>query len=48
MIGVTESVAWLEGGIARWMILEFPVSELAVPAIPAIENAQPSGEGMPV
>ena len=29
------------------MSLGFPGSELAVPAIPAIESAQPSGEGMP-
>jgi hypothetical protein len=44
--GITR-VHPLEGGIARWMTLGFPVSELAVPAIPAVERAQPSGEGMP-
>ena len=44
--GITR-VHPLEGGIARWMSLGFPVSELAVPAIPAIDKAQRSGEGMP-
>ena len=38
--GITR-VHPLEGGIARWMPLGFPVRELAVPAIPAVERAQP-------
>ena len=38
--GITR-VHPLEGGIARWMPQGFPVMELAVPAIPAVERAQP-------
>lgn len=44
--GITR-VHPLEGGIARWMTLGFPVRGLAVPAIPAVERAQPSGKGVP-
>jgi 3-mercaptopyruvate sulfurtransferase SseA len=38
--GVTR-VRPLDGGMARWMALSFPVSDLAAPAIPAIETSPP-------
>jgi 3-mercaptopyruvate sulfurtransferase SseA len=44
--GITR-VHPLEGGIARWIALGFPVRELTPPAIPAVESAPSSGEGMP-
>ena len=34
--GITR-VRPLEGGVAKWMALGFPVGELAPPAIPALE-----------
>ena len=44
--GITR-VHPLEGGLARWMTLGFPVGALATPAVPAVESAQSSSEGMP-
>ena len=44
--GITR-VHPLEGGIARWMTLGFPVGGLVAPAIPAVESAQGSGKDMP-
>lgn len=38
--GITR-VHPLEGGIAKWMALSFPVRELATPAIPALEGSRP-------
>jgi 3-mercaptopyruvate sulfurtransferase SseA len=38
--GVTR-VRPLDGGMARWMALSFPVSDLAAPPTPAIETSPP-------
>lgn len=45
--GITR-VHPLEGGMARWMTLGFPVRELVVPPMPAVQRAQASGEGMSI
>ena len=37
--GITR-VRPLDGGLAGWMALSFPVRELAVPAIPALERSR--------
>ena len=44
--GITR-VHPLEGGVARWMSLGFPVRALTAPAIPALDNTQPSGDARP-
>lgn len=44
--GITR-VHPLEGGVARWMSLGFPVLAVTPPAIPALDSAQPSGEARP-
>jgi hypothetical protein len=37
----------LEGGLARWVTLSFPVRELSATEIPALANTQsPSGHTM--
>ncbi len=37
--GITR-VRPLEGGVAAWMALSFPVRELAAPAIPALKSSR--------
>jgi hypothetical protein len=37
--GITR-VHPLEGGVAAWMALGFPIDELVAPAIPALEQSR--------
>jgi len=41
--GITR-VRPLEGGLAGWMALNFPVEAVPVPAIPALGDLGPPGE----
>ena len=44
--GITR-VHPLEGGVARWMALGFPIQAVTPPAIPAVGSAEPSRGELP-